>query len=304
MLVLPSSQNHGPAGDALVDRPRSSRWSTAAAASPRRSSTTSGEVTAAFPDQASVDYLRAARRAQRGGAARPGRRHAVGGTVDRRSTAGHHPAGRRRGGVPARATAGADGGARPAPASGLTLLRRLPARLGTVSDRRVRAGRSAAPARRWSPGRRRARRRGRRRPGRRRRCAGPRPAPGRRMSRIDEAAQHHHGDQPQRRRPARRRPPGRPACRWPRRAARRRRRRSSTTSATCQARNAPQRGRASTASGSSQSTNCCDQTLLKIRNAATTRKASWASRGRRGAQQRQHGDRRGRPARTARTTAC
>jgi hypothetical protein len=46
---------------------------------------------------------------------------------------------------------------------------------------------------------------------------------------------------------------------------------------------APQRGRASTISGSSHSTYCWDQTLLKIRNAATTRNATWASRGRRGA---------------------
>ncbi len=44
-----------------------------------------------------------------------------------------------------------------------------------------------------------------------------------------------------------------------------------------------QRGRASTASGSSQSTYCGEYTLLRSTNAATTRKASWTTLGRRGA---------------------
>jgi hypothetical protein len=54
-------------------------------------------------------------------------------------------------------------------------------------------------------------------------------------------------------------------------------------SATCQARIARQDGRASTASGSSQSEYCGLQTLLVSRNAATTRSSSCGSRGRRGA---------------------
>ncbi len=54
-------------------------------------------------------------------------------------------------------------------------------------------------------------------------------------------------------------------------------------SVTCQASSARQDGRASTASGSSQSEYCGDQTLLVSRKAATTRKSSCGSRGRRGA---------------------
>ena len=52
---------------------------------------------------------------------------------------------------------------------------------------------------------------------------------------------------------------------------------------TCQASNTRQDGRASTASGSSQSEYCGLQTLLVSRNAAITRKSSCGSRGRRGA---------------------
>ena len=52
---------------------------------------------------------------------------------------------------------------------------------------------------------------------------------------------------------------------------------------TCQASSARQDGRASTASGSSQSEYCGDQTLFVSRKAATTTKSSWGSRGRRGA---------------------
>ena len=52
---------------------------------------------------------------------------------------------------------------------------------------------------------------------------------------------------------------------------------------TCQASSTRQDGRASTASGSSQSEYCGLQTLLVSRNAATTRNSSWGSRGRRGA---------------------
>ncbi len=52
---------------------------------------------------------------------------------------------------------------------------------------------------------------------------------------------------------------------------------------TCQASSARQDGRASTASGSSQSEYCGDHTLLVSRKAATTRKSSCGSRGRRGA---------------------
>jgi hypothetical protein len=54
-------------------------------------------------------------------------------------------------------------------------------------------------------------------------------------------------------------------------------------SAACQASSARQDGRASTASGSSQSEYCGLQTLLVSRNPATTRKSSCGSRGRRGA---------------------
>lgn len=54
-------------------------------------------------------------------------------------------------------------------------------------------------------------------------------------------------------------------------------------SVTCQASSARQDGRASTASGSSQSEYCGDHTLLASRKAATTRKSSCGSRGRRGA---------------------
>jgi hypothetical protein len=56
-----------------------------------------------------------------------------------------------------------------------------------------------------------------------------------------------------------------------------------THSVTCQARITRQDGRASTASGSSQSEYCGLQTLLVSRNAATTRNSSCGSRGRRGA---------------------
>ena len=58
-------------------------------------------------------------------------------------------------------------------------------------------------------------------------------------------------------------PPGRPSGRRPRRAARRRRRGSSRPRRPARRGTHPSLGRASTASGSSQSTNCCDQTLLK-----------------------------------------
>jgi hypothetical protein len=54
-------------------------------------------------------------------------------------------------------------------------------------------------------------------------------------------------------------------------------------SVTCQASSTRQDGRASTASGSSQSEYCGLQTLLVSRNAATTRNSSCGSRGRRGA---------------------
>jgi hypothetical protein len=54
-------------------------------------------------------------------------------------------------------------------------------------------------------------------------------------------------------------------------------------SVTCQASSARQDGRASTASGSSQSEYCGLQTLFVSRNAATTRNSSCGSRGRRGA---------------------
>ena len=76
-------------------------------------------------------------------------------------------------------------------------------------------------------------------------------------------------------------------------------RRSARTSPACQIRKSRQRGRASTASGSSQSTYCGEYTLFVSRNAATTRNASCGSRGRRSAHQREHRDRRRRPARTA-----
>lgn len=52
---------------------------------------------------------------------------------------------------------------------------------------------------------------------------------------------------------------------------------------TCQASSARQDGRASTASGSSHSEYCGLHTLLVSRNAATARKSSCGSRGRRGA---------------------
>jgi hypothetical protein len=54
-------------------------------------------------------------------------------------------------------------------------------------------------------------------------------------------------------------------------------------SVTCQASSTRQDGRASTASGSSQSEYCGLHTLLVSRNAATTRNSSCGSRGRRGA---------------------
>ena len=54
-------------------------------------------------------------------------------------------------------------------------------------------------------------------------------------------------------------------------------------SVACQASNAGQDGRASTASGSSHNEYCGLQTLLVSRNAATTRNSSCGSRGRRGA---------------------
>jgi hypothetical protein len=54
-------------------------------------------------------------------------------------------------------------------------------------------------------------------------------------------------------------------------------------SVTCQASSARQDGRASTASGSSQSEYCGLHTLLVSRNSATTRNSSCGSRGRRGA---------------------
>src|SRR5580693_10079156 len=56
-----------------------------------------------------------------------------------------------------------------------------------------------------------------------------------------------------------------------------------TTSPTCHRAYGHHRGRASTASGTSQTTYCGDQTLFVIRNAASTRKHSWGRRGRRGA---------------------
>ena len=55
------------------------------------------------------------------------------------------------------------------------------------------------------------------------------------------------------------------------------------TSASCHRTYGHQRGRASTASGTSQMTYCGDQTLFVIRNAASSRKHSCGSRGRRGA---------------------
>src|SRR5271170_3429733 len=55
------------------------------------------------------------------------------------------------------------------------------------------------------------------------------------------------------------------------------------TSANCHSRYGHSRGRASTASGTSQTTYCGDQTLFVIRNAASTRKHSCGRRGRRGA---------------------
>jgi hypothetical protein len=54
-------------------------------------------------------------------------------------------------------------------------------------------------------------------------------------------------------------------------------------SAACHRRYGHHRGRASTASGTSQITYCGDHTLFVIRNAARTRKHSCGSRGRRGA---------------------
>src|SRR6478752_9605918 len=53
-----------------------------------------------------------------------------------------------------------------------------------------------------------------------------------------------------------------------------------TASDACHSSSGRHRGRASTASGSSQSEYCGDHTLLVSRNAAMTRKASWANRGR------------------------
>src|SRR6476620_12622535 len=49
----------------------------------------------------------------------------------------------------------------------------------------------------------------------------------------------------------------------------------------CQNSSGRQRGSASTASGSSHNEYCGDQTLFVSRNAAITRNASWANRGRR-----------------------
>src|SRR5918996_3494060 len=56
-----------------------------------------------------------------------------------------------------------------------------------------------------------------------------------------------------------------------------------TTSASCQIVTSRQRGRASTARGSSHSAYCGDHTLLTSRNAATAKNASCASRGGSGA---------------------
>src|SRR5659263_644657 len=58
---------------------------------------------------------------------------------------------------------------------------------------------------------------------------------------------------------------------------------STSTSVACQARNAGQDGRASTASGSSQTTYCGECTLLVSMNPTKARKYSCGSRGRRGA---------------------
>src|SRR5450631_3095647 len=55
------------------------------------------------------------------------------------------------------------------------------------------------------------------------------------------------------------------------------------TSAACHSTYGQNRGRARTASGTSQITYCGDHTLFVIRNAARTRKQSCGSRGRRGA---------------------
>src|SRR6266516_780145 len=55
------------------------------------------------------------------------------------------------------------------------------------------------------------------------------------------------------------------------------------TSATCHTAYAHIRGLASTTSGASQTTYCGDHTLLLTRKAASTRKKTWGTRGRRGA---------------------
>src|SRR6516162_6455126 len=55
------------------------------------------------------------------------------------------------------------------------------------------------------------------------------------------------------------------------------------TSAACQTAYAQNRGRASTTSGTSQTTYCGDHTLLASRNTARTRKNTCGTRGRRGA---------------------
>ena len=57
----------------------------------------------------------------------------------------------------------------------------------------------------------------------------------------------------------------------------------SSASAACQSSSERHFGRASTASGSSHSEYCGLHTLLSSRNPATSRKASWATRGRTGA---------------------
>src|ERR1700712_463798 len=54
-----------------------------------------------------------------------------------------------------------------------------------------------------------------------------------------------------------------------------------TASENCQARTGRHRGSARVTNGSSHRLYCGDQTLLVSRKAATTRKISWASRGRR-----------------------
>src|SRR6516162_10430005 len=55
------------------------------------------------------------------------------------------------------------------------------------------------------------------------------------------------------------------------------------TSAACHTAYAQNRGRASTTSGTSQTTYCGDHTLLLSRKTASTRRNTWGTRGRRGA---------------------